>query len=415
MPLSQPQLSIAQSEARFRVAICGRRFGKTHLAIREMARFARMPGKNIWYIGPTYRQAKQICWQQLCDRLRDLNWIARVNETDLTVVLKNGSRISLRGADNKDSLRGIFLDFCVFDEFAMIESETFTHVIRPALSDRQGSALFISTPMGAFNWAYDLYQRGQDPTEHAWESWQYTTIDGGNVTAAEIEAAKSDLDEITFRQEFLATFESAQNRIYYAFDRNLNIRKWEQELPGVLHIGMDFNVGLLSASVFVQQGDIIYAVDEIALYSTNTTEMVEEIRSRYSGKKIFIYPDPSGNSRKTSASGATDHTILANAGFVVKSPRSHNPVRDGIVAVNTKLCNARGVRTMFVDPKCKKILESLEKHTYKENSNNVPDKDSGYDHFSDSIRYYVDYVFPVRRDIDPNTVIPQRWGHRVAA
>jgi phage terminase large subunit len=147
------------------------------------------------------------------------------------------------------------------------------------------------------------------------------------------------------------------------------------------------------------------------LLSSNTDEVVREIRNRYPTQKIQIYPDPAGNQRKTSASGATDISILRNAGFTVKVPNSHNPVRDGINAVNSKLCSATGQRTFFVDPKCKKTIESLEKHSYKEGSS-IPDKDSGFDHFSDSIRYYIDYDFPVRRTVEPQ--IPKRWGHALA-
>jgi hypothetical protein len=415
MPLSKPQQTIADSPARFRVAICGRRFGKTFLSIREMAKVARMPGKVVWYIAPSYRQAKQIVWQQLKEKLYDVNWVKKVNETDLSILLKNGSVIALRGADNPDSLRGISLDFVVFDEFAMIDDDAFYSVIRPTLSDRRGTALFISTPMGTDNWAYDLYNKGQDPNEYLWDSYQYTTLDGGNVSPEEIEAAKQDLDARTFEAEYLATFVTFQNRIYYAFDRAHNVQVYDKPTPKILHIGMDFNVGMMSASVFAQEGNTIHAIDEIALHSSNTQEMSEEILARYPATKIYVYPDPSGAGRRSSAdSGTTDHTILANAGFVVKAPHKHNPVRDGINAVNSKLCSARGERTFFVDPKCKKILESLEKHSYKSGTS-IPDKDSGYDHFSDSIRYYIDYVFPVRRDIDPYETRPQRWGHALAA
>jgi hypothetical protein len=410
MSLNAGQTAVAESGARFRVVIAGRRWGKTFLAIRETARVARLPNKRVFLVYPTYRQAKQVIWEPIKHRLQDLNWVERVNESDLTIQLRNGSRISLRGADNPDSLRGVGLDALVMDEFAMIEQKAWTEVLRPTLSDTNGSALFISTPMGTANWAYDLYNRGRDPEEHQWESWSFRTIDGGNVSEQEIEQAQRDLDERTFNQEYLATFESYQNRIYYAYDRALNTRTWDRPIPEVLSIGLDFNVGQMSAAVFAREGDVIHAIDEIALYSSNTAEMCQEISSRYGRRKIFVYPDPSGSARKSSASGSTDHTILANAGFVVKSPHAHNPVRDGINAVNTKLCNAQGVRTMYVDPKCKKIIESLEKHTYKENSNNVPDKDSGHDHFSDSIRYFVDYVFPIRRD--QVYTAPQRWGHK---
>src|SRR4051812_34565230 len=113
MPLTTPQKTIANSESRFRVACCGRRFGKTHLAMRELARFARFPKQRVYYTAPTYRQAKAILWTPLKDKLAAINWIDKVNEQDLTVTLKNGSTISVRGTDNFDSLRGVGLHFLV--------------------------------------------------------------------------------------------------------------------------------------------------------------------------------------------------------------------------------------------------------------------------------------------------------------
>lgn len=411
MALSKPQQNIAESEARFRVVIAGRRFGKTHLAIREMARFARYPNRNVWGIYPTYRQAKNVIWDGLKYKLQDLNWVTKVNETDLSIILRNGTKIALRGADNPDSLRGQSIDFACFDEFAFIDSEAWTNVIRPALADRNGHAMFISTPVGR-NWAYDLYQKGLDPTEHQWESFQYTTIQGGNVSQEEIEAARKDLDAKTFRQEFEGSFEEYANRIYYSFDRNLNVKLYEGAIPALIYVGMDFNVDNMSAVLFTREGNVIHAFDEIHLRSSNTSEMASELQSRYPKARFYVYPDSAGSARKTSAEiGVTDHTILRNAGFTVKSPRAHNPVKDGINAVNSKLCNAKDERTFFVDPRCKKTIESLEKHTYKEGTS-IPDKESGYDHFSDALRYYIDYEFPVRRDVDPATQIPQRWGHK---
>jgi phage terminase large subunit len=412
MPLNPGQLVVSSDSTRFKVIVAGRRWGKTYLAIRELARIAREPNRRVFYIAPTYRQAKQIVWDQLKWRLQDLRWTDRINESDLTVVLKNGSKISLRGADNPDSLRGVGLDGIVMDEFAMIDEKAWTEVLRPTLSDRKGSAMFISTPMGQANWAYDLYNRGLDPTETEWCSYQFTTLDGGNVSEDEIAQARNDLDERTFRQEYLASFETYSNRLFYAFDRAHNIQAFTQPTPQVLHIGLDFNVGMMSGAVFAQSGDNIHAIDEIALLSSNTTEVVAEIQSRYPRQKIFVYPDPAGSARKTSAGGVTDHSILANAGFIVKAPRAHNPVRDGVNAVNSMLCTSSGTRRMMVAPGCKRIIESLEKHSYKMNSN-IPDKDSGFDHMSDAMRYYIDYVFPVRRDIPPQA--PQRWGHRIGA
>lgn len=414
MALNAGQAEVTSNHSRFRVVIAGRRWGKTYLSIRELAKACRFPNKRAFYVAPTYRQAKQIVWDQLKYRLMDLKWVARVNESDLTITLKNGSKISLRGADNPDSLRGVGLDFVVMDEFAMIDAKAWTEVLRPTLSDRQGSAMFISTPMGQSNWAYDLYQRGRDPNEHHWSSFQYTTLQGGNVSAEEIEQARRDLDIRTFRQEYEATWEQYANRIFYGFERDRNVAKFNGGTPSIIYVGIDFNIDPMSAVIFHREGNYVHAIDEIELYSSNTDELVQELRSRYPKSRIWAYPDPASRQRKTSAGGATDLTILQNAGFVVKAPNAHNPIRDGVNAVNSKLCNSLGERTLLIDPRCKKLIECFEKYTYKEGTTQ-PDKDSGFDHMADACRYAIDYMFPVRRDIDPDTLTPQRWGHNIGA
>lgn len=410
MALSLAQETIANDTHRFRVVVAGRRFGKTHLSIRELCKHAREPNKEVWYIAPTYRQAKQIVWRKLKNKLQDLNWTKKVNESELTILLKNNSVISLKGADNADSLRGVGLDFMVMDEFADVDEQAWTEVLRPTLADKQGRALFIGTPKGIGNWAHDLYTM---PIEQpsTWASFQYTTIDGGNVKAEEIEAAKRDLDERTFRQEFLATFETYSGRIYYAFDRKVNCEPPTVIDLSIVYIGMDFNIDPMSAVVAVRSGDNLYVIDEIRMFSSNTTEIVEEIKARYAKSKVFVYPDPAARQRKTSAAGATDLTILSNAGFVVKAPNAHTPVRDRINAVNSRLKDAKGQTHLFIHPKCKYTIEGLERHTYKEGTSQ-PDKDSGYDHMMDALGYMVDYMFPVKRIAEQQR--PQRWGHALA-
>ena len=414
MPLSKAQGTIAQSERRFRTAICGRRrrFGKTFLAIRELARFARKPNQLCWYIAPTRSQGKGIVWEQLKDRLEKLRWVAKTNESELTITLVNGSEISIKSADAYDRMRGFSVNFCVFDEFADMDPDVWT-AVRPTLSDKQGHAFFIGTPKGGrSSWAYEIYQNAVTNPD-AWESFSYTTIDGGNVLPEEIESAKRDMDERLFRQEYLASWEEASGRIYYSFDRVHNVRALEQPDVSILHIGVDFNVSPLCASIMVRNKDTLNVIDEITLYSSNTDELCDEIKSRYPTSKIFCYPDPAGSARSTKSAGKTDHTILANAGFVVKAPRSHTPVRDRINAVNSRLCSADGIRHLYVDPKCKYTIQCLERQVYKEGSNAIPDKGE-FDHMNDALGYSVDWMFPVRRDTS-NIVQPSRWTHNIGA
>lgn len=411
MPLSPAQKEIVESPERFKVVIAGRRFGKTYLSIRELCRAARLPDRTVWYVAPTYRQAKMIAFRALKRRLLELRWVSKINETELTFELKNGSTISLKGADNYDSLRGIGLDYLVIDEFADIVPEAWYETLRPTLSDREGSALFIGTPKG-LNWAHDLFRAEEDyPAE--WRSFQFRTIDGGNVKPEEIEAARRTLDQRTFRQEYEATFETFSGRIYYAFQREQNVRAWLEPTRPLadLHIGVDFNVDPISAVVAYRLGNVLHIVDEIRIFGSNTDELVEEIKARYATKNIVCYPDPAGSARKTAAGGRTDHSILRAAGFRVIAPNSHNPVRDGVNAVNARLCSSTGENNLFIDPRCKYLIECLEKHTYKEGTS-IPDKDSGFDHMTDALRYMVDYLFPIRA---PQTVNPnQMWGHSIA-
>jgi phage terminase large subunit len=411
MALSVPQKQVVDDNTRFRVVVAGRRFGKTHLSIRELCYHAREPNKDCWYVAPTYRQARQIVWKKLKQRLIDLKWTEKINESELSITLRNGSTISLKGADNYDSLRGVGLDFIVLDEFADIAPDAWYETLRPTLSDKQGRALFIGTPRGIGNWAYELYQNNLDQPE-SWSSYQFTTIEGGRVPQEEIDSAKRDLDERTFRQEYCATFETFSGRIYYAFDRGQNVKKYEQDIPNTIYTGWDFNIDPMSVTIAIRNGNDLHVIDEIRMFSSNTNEAIEELKSRYPKTKIWAFPDPASRQRKTSAGGMTDLTLLSNAGFVVKCPNSHTPVRDRINAVNSRLCDSTGIRRLFIDPKVKYTIEGLERQTYKEGTTQ-PDKDSGYDHQMDSLGYMVDYMFPVRRDVDPDLLLPSRWGHKL--
>lgn len=411
MPLSLAQKTIASDPHRFRCVCAGRRFGKTHLAIRTLAEWTREPDKEVWYLAPTYRQAKMIAWKKLKKKLVDLRWVAKINESELTITLKNNSVICLKGADAYDSLRGAGLDGLILDEAAVIDPEAWFEVLRPMLSDKQGKALFITTPTG-MNWFYDLYQNYLiDPVN--WASFQYTTIDGGNVPLEEIEQARKDLDSKTFEQEYLASWVTFTGRVAWAFDRNHNVKELDEVDLRLLHIGIDFNVTPLTACVFVQQGNDLYAIDEIKLHSSNTDELCDEIKARYPNSRIYAYPDPSGSARKTSSGGFTDHIILRNAGFHVLAPRKHTPVRDRINAFNSRLCSSDGVRHLFVSSRCKYTIESLEKFCFKDGTQ-IPDKDSGYDHMFDAASYCVDYIFPIKRDREEYKG-PQRWTHGIAA
>lgn len=161
--LKPPQGKVFTCEQRFRILVAGRRFGKTYFALIELIRAAWGPGRTAWYVAPTYRQAKMVSWKTLKWMTKSY-WAKQPNETELTIELISGGTISLRGADNYESLRGNGLDFIVLDEFASMAPGAWTEVLRPALADRQGRALFIGTPHG-HNHFFDLHEAAKDLPE----------------------------------------------------------------------------------------------------------------------------------------------------------------------------------------------------------------------------------------------------------
>ena len=413
MKLSTPQQTIANNNCRFKVCVAGRRFGKSYLSMREICYRAREPNKEIFYLTTSYRAAKMILWKPLKRRLMDLKWVRKINETEMSILLKNGSTISLKGAEDPDKLRGVSLDYVVIDEAAECKLESlWGEVVRPALADRQGGALFIGTPKGRSNPFYDLYQFANDGANTDWAAWQYTTLDGGFVTEKEIEAARADMREKQFKQEFLASFETDESRVAWAFERDTHvIDKPEHINTEQLLVGLDFNVNPMSVCIAARHGETLTVFDEIAIYSSNTDEVAEEIRNRYPNSQVFAFPDPAGAARKTSANGQTDHKILENRGFKVLAPRRHDPVKDRINATNARFKNAQGDIHLYITKNCKLTIECLEKHSFKQHTM-IPDKDSGYDHQFDALSYMVAYLFPIRKKVETRDE-PQRWGHAI--
>lgn len=405
MPLSVPQKTVADDLSRFKVLITGRRFGKTTLGIREICKSASTkPGSINWAVCPSYRMAKQIWWTELKKKLNELRWIESTNEAELTIRLKNKSVIALKGCDSPDSLRGVGLDFVIFDEFQDSPRQAWTEVIRPTLSDKKGKALFCGTPKGVGSWSHELFTRAM--TDSDWQAWQYTTIDGGNVPMEEIEAAKRDLPIKIFEQEYLGTFNNFSGMVH-TFDYKANVIKLDDPHTGVISIGMDFNWDPFCLVIAQVKGKEIHIFDEMHIPGSNTDEVCEEIKARYPHSRVIVYPDPAARQKRTSAGGKTDYSILVNAGFTVKARQSHTPVRDRVNAVNAMLKNAAGETKLFVDPKCKHTIDSLTKLTYKEGTTQI--EKNGFEHQADAIGYLVDYLFPVKTHY-PEVEEPLTWG-----
>lgn len=195
-------MEVKNSAARFKVLACGRRWGKTRLGTLLCIDVA-LRGGRAWWVAPSYKMATP--GRRGLYRIAAQIPGAVVNRGNALVTLPNGGTVQVRSADDPQSLRGEGLDYAVLDECAFMAEAAWAESLRPALSDRQGAALFISTPKGR-NWFWRLWQRGQDESEEDWASWQRPSRENPYLAASEIEAARGDLPERVFQQEYEALF-----------------------------------------------------------------------------------------------------------------------------------------------------------------------------------------------------------------
>lgn len=395
--LHKKQMEVYKSPHRFKVVVAGRRWGKTQLAKTSLIKYARKKKRLIWYVAPSYRMAKQIMWPELVEAVPRA-WVKKYNETVLTITLVNGTKIELKGADNADSLRGVGIHYLVMDEVQDIDPEAWKKVLRPTLASTGGHCLFIGTPK-AYNFLHELYTLGQKGLKD-WMSWQFPTETSPFIPLEELRAAKEDMDEKSYNQEFNASFETMSGRVYHAFDRKVHVKPLEFNPDLPMWIGQDFNIDPMSSVVFQYQPRTreLWAVDEICLPSSNTEELCDELERRYWRflNQITIYPDPAGAYRGHQR-GESDLDVFRERGFKKqKYRRKHPPVADRINAVNRMLKSADGKIRMYVDPRCKKFIEALEQTLYKPGSREV-DKGAGVEHAADAGGYCIEYEFPVRK------------------
>ena len=384
--LTPPQREVWDAPERFRLLCSGRRFGKTYLCIARLVAWAiEKPGSLNFYCTQTFRAAKSIAWRQL-KAMVPMELFAKKNEVDLTVELTNGSIIALKGTENADSLRGVSLSSLIVDEAAYVKQEAWEMVLRPALSDQGGPAWFITTPSG-LNWFHDLWESAAEQDD--WTTFSFTTVQGGNVPPEEIEAAKRTLDEKSFRQEYLASFETLAGRVYPDFDDE-NISEDVVDTGGEIIWGTDFNVSVMAGILASRVGDTMHIWDEVTVKQSNTDEVCQMLKERFPNRRVIAYPDPTGSARKTSAAGRTDHDIIRRAGFACVSPKAPWAVKDKINATNWLIKTADGHRKLFIHPRCKHTIKALKNVTYKEGADDyVIDKSAGIEHWTDGLGYAI--------------------------
>ncbi len=379
MILTSSQVEIGKDTHRFRVVNCGRRFGKTTLAIEEIKGKAIYKPARIAYIAPTYQQARDIAWEQLKAEFANVATAMNESRLEIRVPTKKGGQsiIVLRGWESIETLRGQKFDFIVIDEIASMRNFNvhWEEVIRPTLTDTQGEALFISTPKG-FNHFYDLYNK-QD-TDPDYKSFHFTSYDNPHLKAEEIDKARKEIPEDRFSQEYLADFRKTQGLVYSGFQRD---KHTFTEIPSNIQVvdvlaGIDWGwTNPASSHKFFKDSQRHYWVME-EFYRTNKTtgEIVEFVKS-YGANKV--YPDPAEPDRNEEA---------RRAGLNVREVSKE--IEAGISCVQDIIKQDR----LHVHVSCVNLIQEFETYSYPDkkpdkNEPELPIKEN--DHAMDELRYVI--------------------------
>ena len=206
------QQEVWGNEARFKVVAAGRRTGKSRLAAYLLiVNGLQARHGQIFYVAPTQGQARDIMWQVLLEVGHSVVKSSHINNLQITLI--NGTIISLKGADRPETMRGVSLKYLVMDEYADMKPSVWEQILRPALTDQKGGALFIGTPMGR-NHFYDLFQLAKLKEHDTYESWHFTSYDNPKLDKNEIDMAKKSMSSFAFRQEYMASFEAQGSDIF---------------------------------------------------------------------------------------------------------------------------------------------------------------------------------------------------------
>nr|BAR15069.1 phage terminase large subunit [uncultured Mediterranean phage uvMED] len=373
---------------RYSLLCCHRRFGKTVLCINHLIK-AAMTSKNhqprYAYIAPTYSQAKKIAYDYLVHFTKNIPGM-KYNQTELRADFINGARITLLSSENPDSLRGIYLDGCIIDETAQINSELINEVITPALSDRKGFMCLVGTPKGMANLFYDYYQKAQgDPTWflHVAKASQTKIVDQD-----ELAAALAVMGPQKYEQEFECSFiGNIQGSIYGEAIASLEDKKQITRVPidpsYPVNVAWDLGYNDATSLIFFQQiGHMIHIVD---CYE-NTNEPLPHYAQVIKEKDYIIGQNygPHDLEQTEFGSGKTRREVAYQMGLRFKvAPRM--AIEDGIHAVKMLL-----PRCLIDVDHCTKLINALRhyhrKFSDKERTYKIKPVHDWSSHFCDSLR-----------------------------
>ena len=359
--LSRWQTTVWDDSHRYKVINIGRRAGKSTLSVLKTIDFAASNPKSIsWMVSPTYKQTKAIAFSLFKEYLPK-GLVKKVNETELRFDLINGSTIYLKGAEDADSLRGVRIDFCVFDETAFINKwDEVWKVMRPTLADSQADVWFISTPNG-FNHFKDLAE-----TKHKdWIYYHYTTYDNPYIPREEIEAMREEMDEDSFAQEVLGEFKKMTGLVYKEFSRDKHVEKIDNFPVEYWLRGCDRGFTNPTAVIYVMsdKDDNWYVVDEIYKTRLTNTLLSKELELKDSVWGVSEYELSTMDSAQ-----AGDIAELLDFGhdFIPTTKQSGEKNTEYVRWKISKLSERLRSDKIKIHPRCENLIREFETYSYKE-------------------------------------------------
>ena len=419
--LNIPQARFLALPHRYRLYVAGFGSGKTWaLCAGACKHYWEHPKAHRGYFAPTYPQIRDIYYPTIEEVAHDWGLRVKIAEANKEVHFYSGrvyrGTTLCRSMEKPDSIVGFKIaraDVDELDTLPMRKSEQGWRKIQARLRlkfDGQNGADVGTTPEGfKFTWRQWVKAVREKPElAEVYGMVQASTYDNeANLPADYIPSLLSSYPEQLISAYINGEFVNlTSGTVYHTYNRQLNASR-ETVRPGeVLRVGMDFNVGRMAAVVHVLRDGNPHAVEEI-VDGYDTPDVIRQLRERYweyqdvdwrRTREIWVYPDSSGDSRKSVSASTTDIALLKAAGFKVKAPPSNPPVKDRINSMCAMFCNAKGERRYFVNAdKCPTYADSLEQQVW--NVQGEPDKAAGHDHANDAGGYYINAEFPIVKRI----------------
>lgn len=379
--------------------------GKTFIAcIKLLDYIGRFPKSTWGFWSPSYPLIRDVFYPTMDEAAGLMGFSTKINVGNKEVSIWRGSiyygTVICRSMSDPSSIVGYKVAGGVCDEIDTMKKHIAVDAwrkvnarLRLAVKGLEQNWLSVTTTPEGFNFVYDTFADNPTPRysmvqASTYENKQHLTPD---YIENLLETYPENLISAYLNGEFVNL---TSGSVYGAYDKVHNASKEViTESDRTLMVGMDFNVTKMAAKILVKRGEEVHCVDEIYdLYDTQ--DMIEHLKMRYPDKRLVIYPDASGNNRKSNGADVTDIKLLKMAGFRIKAKDTNPRVKSRINAVNAMFCNAQGLRRLFINAdKCPKTSRDLQQQVYA--SNGEPDKSSGSDHGNDALGYPIAYEFPI--------------------